>query len=193
MSFAITRCVFSALPVFDSPYLAYSRERIPQARLSRLRSLPRLYPMAKHRNTGRNALILALARQMGIKDPKAALAVASAEGLAGGIGDSGTSFGPWQLHAGGALPRGINNPHQWAWSQAGLKYALSQIKKVAGNRTGADAIANIVRAALSALPLLGNEIQRALAFYQGGWGWGDRHPSGPLGNPSSPGPSVGQP
>jgi hypothetical protein len=113
----------------------------------------------------RNARILALARKLGIKDPRAALAVASAEGLAGGIGDSGTSFGPWQLHRGGALPKGIANPHQWAWSDAGLLYALSQIKKVAGNRVGQDAISAIVnRFERPAAP--GAEIQRALNYYR---------------------------
>ena len=40
-------------------------------------------------------------------DPKAVLGVASREGGIewGGVGDNGTSFGPWQLHIGGAMPK----------------------------------------------------------------------------------------
>lgn len=117
----------------------------------------------------RTALILTLARRLGIRDPRAALAVAAQEGLSGRIGDAGTSFGPFQLHRGGALPRtaamlGPGGANSWAWSQPGLTYALSRIKSVAGNRTGADAIRAIVsQFERPANP--GNEIQKALAYY----------------------------
>lgn len=63
-------------------------------------------------------------------DPAAALAVSTQEGGGGGIGDNGTSFGPWQLHAGGALPsteyHGPYSPvtQAWAWSTSGVNYAL---------------------------------------------------------------------
>jgi len=91
--------------------------------------------------------------------------VAAQEGLSGGIGDAGTSFGPFQLHKGGALPRGIANPHAWAWSRPGLLYALSRIKRVAGRRQGADAITNIVRQfERPANPE--NEIAKALGYYR---------------------------
>lgn len=66
-------------------------------------------------------------------DPAAALAVSAQEGLGGGIGDQGTSFGPWQLHAGGSLPlRVYHGPYsqqtqRWAWSQTGINYALGLI------------------------------------------------------------------
>lgn len=73
-------------------------------------------------------------------DPRAVLAIAAHEGLGGGIGDNGTSFGPFQLHEGGALPSGISNPQQWAWSPQGLDYALSRIAGVAGGLKGLPAI-----------------------------------------------------
>lgn len=75
-------------------------------------------------------------------DPKAVLGIASHEGLGGGIGDNGTSFGPFQLHQGGALPSSVplSQGNQWAWSPAGLDYALNAISKVAGGLKGLPAI-----------------------------------------------------
>jgi hypothetical protein len=101
-------------------------------------------------------------------DPKAVLAVAAQEGLGGGIGDQGTSFGPFQLHYGGAYPssapQGAQASQQWAWSPAGLQYALSRIASVAGGLHGAQAVANIVsRFERPANP--GREIAGALAAY----------------------------
>jgi hypothetical protein len=59
-------------------------------------------------------LIAQLARARGL-DPAAVLSIASVEGgFNGAVGDHGTSFGPFQLHKGGALPSGIKNPQQWA-------------------------------------------------------------------------------
>lgn len=83
------------------------------------------------------------ARAMGL-DPKAVLAVARQEGLGGGVGDHGTSFGPFQLHLGGAMPRGVSNPQAWAESPAGINYALSHINSVAHGLHGAQAIQAIV-------------------------------------------------
>lgn len=66
-------------------------------------------------------------------DPAAALAVSTQEGGGGGIGDFGTSFGPWQLHYGGALPSGVyHGPYSpvtqaWAWSTTGVSYALEHM------------------------------------------------------------------
>jgi len=78
-------------------------------------------------------------------DPNAVLAVARQEGLGGGIGDQGTSFGPWQLHIGGAFPSGVTGDKQaWAWSPAGIDYALRHIATVAGGQTGAQAVSSIV-------------------------------------------------
>src|SRR5581483_9385980 len=60
--------------------------------------------------------------------------------------DHGTSFGPFQLHQGGALPRGIplGQAQAWAESPAGLNYALSRISSVAKGLHGAQAIQAIV-------------------------------------------------
>jgi cell wall-associated NlpC family hydrolase len=97
-------------------------------------------------------------------DPAAVLAVAGSEGLGGGVGDQGTSFGPFQLHQGGALPRGISlsQGHAWAWSPAGIDYALRHIASVAGGQTGAQAVRSIVtRFERPANP--GAEVTRSLA------------------------------
>lgn len=87
--------------------------------------------------------IRARASAMGL-DPRAVLAVAKMEGLGGGVGDNGTSFGPFQLHIGGAMPKGISNPQKWATSPAGINYALQRIAGVARGEHGAQAIADIV-------------------------------------------------
>jgi cell wall-associated NlpC family hydrolase len=71
------------------------------------------------------------ARAFGL-DPNAVLAIAGHEGLGGGVGDNGTSFGPFQLHIGGAMPSGVSNPQQWAWSPAGINYALSRMGAAKG-------------------------------------------------------------
>lgn len=63
-------------------------------------------------------------------DPNAVLAIGSHEGLGGGIGDNGTSFGPFQLHQGGALPGQAGSGQMaqaWAWSNQGINYALNQM------------------------------------------------------------------
>lgn len=49
------------------------------------------------------------AQQRGI-DPQTALQVAKSEGLAGGVGDQGSSGGPYQLHMGGIAPGGNSVP-----------------------------------------------------------------------------------
>lgn len=109
------------------------------------------------------AEIIAGARRRGL-DPNAVLAVASVEGLSGGIGDQGTSFGPWQLHIGGALPKGIKNPHQWAWSRQGINYALDRIAGVAAGQRGRQAVASIVHGFERPADPVG-EVQRAMGVY----------------------------
>ena len=94
------------------------------------------------------AVAAQLARFPGL-DPRAVLAVAGQEGLGGGIGDQGTSFGPFQLHYGGAYPSWAPQGSQaasqaWATSPQGIQYALSQIAPVARGLTGQAAISNIV-------------------------------------------------
>lgn len=90
--------------------------------------------------------IASRARQLGL-DPAAVLAIASHEGLSGGVGDHGTSFGPFQLHQGGALPTNIplSKAQSWAWSPAGLDYALGRIASVAKGLQGRAAIEAISR------------------------------------------------
>lgn len=79
-------------------------------------------------------------RQRGL-DPQAVLAIAAVEGLSGRPGDNNTSFGPFQLHRGGALPAGRGR--QWAESQAGINYALDRIRAVAAGKRGRNAITAI--------------------------------------------------
>ena len=114
-------------------------------------------------------LAAALARYPSL-DPKAVMAVAAQEGLGGGIGDQGTSFGPFQLHYGGAYPasapRGAQASQAWAWSPAGLGYALSRIASVAGGLHGGQAVSNIVSRFERPADIPG-EIARALAGYPG--------------------------
>lgn len=96
-----------------------------------------------------NALRAMLSRYPSL-DPNAVMAISGHEGLSGGIGDNGTSFGPFQLHLGGAYPSWAphGSPQQdnaWAWSPQGLQYALNQINQVAGGLHGLPAISAISR------------------------------------------------
>lgn len=113
----------------------------------------------------KRAFIIRLGTNLGL-DPRALIAVAMSEGgFSGAVGDTGTSFGPFQLHRGGALPS-VANPQAWANSRAGLRYALRQIAGVARGRQGRGAIANIVRRFERPADPAG-EIQRALGYYRG--------------------------
>jgi cell wall-associated NlpC family hydrolase len=82
-------------------------------------------------------------------DPQAALAVSTHEGLSGGIGDGGHAFGPFQLNDAGGVVTGKlhGSPGQrnaWAWTPAGIDYALSGIAHAASNLHGAQAVNAIV-------------------------------------------------
>lgn len=80
-------------------------------------------------------------------DPRAVGAVEHEEGGSGRVGDNGTSFGPFQLHQGGALPNNIplGSAQSWAWSQPGINYALNDMLHVgAGGLKGNNAISTIV-------------------------------------------------
>lgn len=82
-------------------------------------------------------------------DPAAELAITTQEGGGGGIGDNGTSFGPNQLHYGGALPSSVYyGPYSaktqaWAWSGTGVSYVLRQIGELCGGLYGYRAVACI--------------------------------------------------
>ena len=122
----------------------------------------------------REQLIRRMAKQRGL-DPDAVIAIASVEGMAalrGGVsvGDNGTSFGPFQLHVGGALPAGRGSP--WAHSRAGIAYALDGMAKVARGLSGQEAVAAISRRFERPADPAG-EIAKAMGFYgKGGGGAG---------------------
>lgn len=103
-------------------------------------------------------------------DPAALLAMSQHEGISGNPGDGNTSFGPWQLHIGGALPSSIAalgpvRAQQWAWSTEGINYALSQIAGYAKNQTGYAAVAHIAEWERSAdIP---GQTKRAWDSYRG--------------------------
>lgn len=111
-------------------------------------------------------IISLYARQYGV-DPRAAMAIANYEGGLhwGAVGDQGTSYGPFQLHVGGALPRGRNAA--WANSPAGIAYAIRQM-------AGSGARGLTGRAAVSAISRNferpadpATEIARAMQWYSG--------------------------
>lgn len=98
-------------------------------------------------------------------DPRAVEAIYSVEGgLHGAIGDQGTSFGPFQMHIGGAMPSGIRNPQQWANSRPGLKYALDHIASVARGLRGRMAVTAIASKFERPADVQG-EIEKAMSRY----------------------------
>jgi peptidase M23-like protein len=113
-----------------------------------------------------DAIIRQLAPKYGL-DPFAVRSVAMSEGGLdwGAVGDKGTSYGPFQLHVGGALPRGRGAA--WANSPAGVEYALRQMAGHARGLRGRAAIEAIVRGfERPADPA--SEIARALGYYKTG-------------------------
>lgn len=77
--------------------------------------------------------VLRLAPKYGI-DPLAALAVSSAEGASGGIGDQGHAYGPWQMNdLVGVLTgkfhgaRNSKAAQSFAWSTQGIEFALQRM------------------------------------------------------------------
>ena len=89
--------------------------------------------------------IVRIARNHGV-DPVAALAVAMGEGgiRFGAVGDNNTSWGPFQLHRGGALP--ADKDAAWANSIPGIRYAIRTMANAgAKGLEGLDAINAIVR------------------------------------------------
>jgi len=99
------------------------------------------------RNPGINqrlwGLIVNYSEQLRL-DPYAVAAVSKVEGGGrfGAIGDAGTSFGPFQLHVGGALPPGRDAA--WANSPQGVWYAMQHMATVAGGLHGLPAVRAIV-------------------------------------------------
>lgn len=128
-------------------------------------------------------LIRSYAPHLGL-DPYAVAAVSRVEGGGrfGEVGDNGTSFGPFQLHVGGALPPGRDAA--WANSAAGVLYAMQHMSTVARGLRGLPAVRAIVyRFERPAAP--GPEVSSAWAGYKsygaplgGGGGGGGGMPSG---------------
>lgn len=117
----------------------------------------------------RERFIRARSAQLGL-DPDAVVAIGSVEGPAavhGGVsvGDHGTSFGPFQLHEGGALPAGKGSA--WAHSNAGINYALQRMAQVAKGLHGKAAVAAISSRFERPADVPG-EIAKAMGYYGGG-------------------------
>jgi hypothetical protein len=120
-------------------------------------------------------LIASLARRYGV-DPRAALAIASVEGgFHGARGDHGTSFGPFQLHEGGALPQGRGS--NWANSYAGINYAMQRIADVSHGMHGRRAVSAISSRFERPADVPG-EIAKAMSRYGGGIPSGGSFPTG---------------
>lgn len=133
------------------------------------------------------AYISQLAQRYGL-DPAAVLSIASVEGgFHGAVGDNGTSFGPFQMHEGGALPQGRGN--NWANSRQGINYAIQHIASVAKGLHGKQAISAISSRFERPADVAG-EIAKASGRYgsfSGGGGLG-----GGMGLTQAPGPGNGQ-
>lgn len=130
-------------------------------------------------------------------DPQAVLAVASQEGLSGGIGDGGHAFGPFQLNnAGGVITNKFQGQtpdqiQQWASSPAGIDYALAGINKVAAGQKGQQAVSSIVSGfERPANP--SREIAGANAAYGRNYGSPTATPGVGLATPSAVAPSPQQ-
>jgi hypothetical protein len=106
----------------------------------------------------------------GASDIKAILSVVQVEGglVPAPPGDHGTSFGPFQLHKGGALPAAhYGDAQAWAWSKEGIDYAVDRAVAAEHGATGHAAITNIVSGfEHPANPTA--EIAKASAYYDSG-------------------------
>jgi hypothetical protein len=123
------------------------------------------------------AYIVAKAKQEGL-DPRAVLAIASVEGgFAGAVGDKGTSFGPFQLHVGGALPVPGWRGAAFANSPEGIDYAIRQIGGVARGLKGMEAIAAIASKFERPADVQAEITKATLRYYRGiSYGPGSRTP-----------------
>lgn len=115
------------------------------------------------------AAVRRYSRKYGV-DPNAALAIGRVEGglrrdaRGDYMGGRHTSFGPFQLHEGGALPRGRSS--SWAGSDAGIEYAIRQMARSgARGLRGQAAVSSIARN--FERPADPNaEIRKALGYYK---------------------------
>jgi hypothetical protein len=142
------------------------------------------------------AIIRRYAPQYGL-DPRAAASVAMNEsgGRFGAVGDNGTSFGPWQLHVGGALPRGKGAA--WANSLPGVLYALRTMAASGARGLHGQAAVSAIARNFERPADPGAEIRTALSYYRNpGFARGGGGPAGMGGGGSGGGgggPRMGAP
>lgn len=110
------------------------------------------------------AIIRTYAPRYGL-DPRAVAAVAMNEsgGRFGAVGDGGTSFGPWQLHVGGALPAGRNAA--WANSLPGILYALQDMASSGARGLRGYAAVNAIARGFERPADPGAEVNVAMGYY----------------------------
>lgn len=85
-------------------------------------------------------------------------------GRFGAVGDHGTSFGPWQLHVGGALPAGKGAA--WANSRAGVLYALRKMAESGARGLHGQAAVSSIARNFERPADPGAEIRTALSYYR---------------------------
>lgn len=122
-----------------------------------------------------NQWIYADAPKYGI-DPDAAAAISNSTEWPGrsGAGDSGTSFGPFQLHVGGALPRGRGR--KWAESRAGVNYALRQMAAHGARGLRGPAAIQAISANFERPADVPHEVSQSTAWYRSHKGRGGTFP-----------------
>ncbi len=110
------------------------------------------------------AIIQRYAPRFGL-DPRAAAAISMNEsgGRFGAVGDSGTSFGPWQLHVGGALPAG--RTAAWANSLPGILYALRTMSAAGARGLHGQAAVNAIARNFERPANPGAEVATAMRYY----------------------------
>lgn len=111
------------------------------------------------------AIIRQYAPRYGL-DPRAVASVAMNEsgGRFGAVGDNGSSFGPWQLHVGGALPRGKGAA--WANSLPGILYAFRQMAGSGARGLHGQAAVSAIARNFERPANPGAEIATALSYYR---------------------------
>jgi hypothetical protein len=111
------------------------------------------------------AIIQQYAPRYGL-DPRAVAAISMNEsgGRFHAVGDNGTSFGPWQLHVGGALPAGRGAA--WASSLPGILYALRTMAASGARGLHGQAAVSAIARDFERPADPGAEIRTALSYYR---------------------------
>jgi cell wall-associated NlpC family hydrolase len=79
------------------------------------------------------------------------------------VGDQGTSFGPFQLHVGGALPKGKGAA--WAGSDAGILYAMQRMAQSGAKGLSGKAAVTAISSRFERPADVAGEIGKAMSFY----------------------------